>query len=197
MAADIPDVDFMHSGLHPREQGPFVLGADVLAYLNPVKHPMIMVDRIVSYISEPLSLIAERYISANEPVFIGHFPNMKIWPGVYTIEGLRQTCYLLHVLYDLGKAHLLKGLTELHNRQILKPQIDNKLCQSVIDYLTNTRISDPDLFSVNVKLLEPVFAGSLLKYHVSRDQRDHKYWSVNAIVNDRIIAKGIIIYKIQ
>lgn len=174
------------------EKGQFAIGADVIAYLIPVKHPMIMVDRIISYTSEPLSLIAERYISANEPVFTGHFPNMKLWPGVYTLEGLRQACYLLHVLHVLEKVDLFKGVLELHNRQILRPQIDSKLCQSVIDYLKNKKMSDPDLFSVNLKLLEPVFAGSLIKYHVSWDESDLKSWSVNALVDERLIAKGII-----
>ncbi len=193
MASDSPDKNLTQSGIQSTEQGQFVIGTDVIAYLAPVKSPMIMVDRVISYISEPLSLIAERYISANEPVFAGHFPNMKLWPGVYTIEGLRQACYLLHLMHDLEKADLLKGLAELQNRQILRPQIDHKLCDDVIDYLTNTKKSDPDLFSANVKLLEPVFAGSLIKYHVSRDERDFQYWSVNAMVDERLIAKGIMI----
>lgn len=193
MTSDIPDINFTGSGIQSAEKRQFVIGADVLAYMNPVKHPMIMVDRIISYTSEPLSLIAERFISANEPAFAGHFPNMKLWPGVYTIEGLRQACYLLNVMHDLEKADLLKGLTELHNRQTLRPQIDHKLCQSVIDYLTENKMHDPDLFSVNVKLLDPVFAGSLIKYHVSRDKRDPQYWSVNALVDERIIAKGTLI----
>lgn len=197
MISNIPGTNFTQSGMQSAENEQFVIGADVIAYLTPVKHPMIMVDRIISYNSEPLSLVAERYISANEPVFAGHFPNMKLWPGVYTLEGLRQACYLLHVLHDLEKADLLKGVIELHNRQILRPQIDNILCQSVIDYLKNTKMSDPDLFSVNVKLLEPVFAGSLIKYHVSRDERDLKYWSVNALVDERLIAKGIIIQSFK
>lgn len=175
------------------ENEQFIIGADVIACLSSVKHPMIMVDRIISYNPEPLSLIAERYISANEPVFAGHFPNMKLWPGVYTIEGLRQACYLLHVLHNLGKADLLKGVIELQKRQTLQPKIDNILCEGVVEYLKNTKISDPDLFSVNVKLLEPVFAGSLIKYHVIREERDFLCWSVNALVDERLIAKGIII----
>lgn len=175
------------------EKGQFIIGADVIAYLTPVKHPMIMVDRIISYHSDPLSLVAERYVSANEPAFVGHFPNMKLWPGIYTLEGLRQACYLLHILHELEEANLLKGVIELHNRQILRPQIDHKLCQSVIDYLKNSKMSDPDLFSISVKLLEPVFAGSLIKYHCFRDDNDLHCWTVKAVVDERLIAKGIII----
>ena len=185
--------NFTPSGSSSEEKDQFVIGADVISYLIPVKHPMIMVDRIIDYHSDPLSLIAERYVSANEPVFTGHFPNMKLWPGIYTFEGLRQACYLLHILHELEVADLLKGVIELHNRQILRPQINHKLCQSVIDYLKNSKLSDPDLFSIRIKLLEPVFAGSLIKYHCLRDDNDLHSWSVKAVVDERLIAKGTII----
>lgn len=151
-----------------------------------------MVDRIISYQSDPLSLIAERYISANEPVFTGHFPDMKLWPGIYTFEGLRQSCHLLHILHELEKADLLKGLTELHHRQILRPQINHKLCQRVLDYLKNNKPSDPDLFSLRIKLLEPVFAGTLMRYHCALEDNDLHCWSVKAAVDEQLIAKGTI-----
>jgi 3-hydroxymyristoyl/3-hydroxydecanoyl-(acyl carrier protein) dehydratase len=190
-------VNFTPTGSSSAEKDQFVIGADVISYLIPVKHPMIMVDRIIDYHSDPLSLIAERYVSANEPVFTGHFPNMKLWPGIYTFEGLRQSCYLLHILHELEKADLLKGVIELHNRQILRPQINHKLCQSVIDYLKDSKLSDPDLFSINIKLLEPVFAGSLIKYHCFKDDNDLHSWSVKAVVDERLIAKGTIIQSID
>ena len=182
-----------YPGSRNAEKGQFIIGADVIYYLTSVKHPMIMVDRIVSYHSEPLSLIAERYVSANEPAFTGHFPNMKLWPGIYTLEGLRQSCFLLYVLHELEKADLLKGVIELQNRQILRPQINHTLCQSVLDYLKERKLSDPDLFSLSLKFLEPVFAGSLIKYHCLRDDHDVHYWSVKAVVDERVIAKGTII----
>ncbi len=171
----------------------FIIGADVIAYLTSVKHPMIMVDRIVHYSSNPLLLIAERYVSANEPAFVGHFPNMKLWPGIYTFEGLRQSCFLLHILNDLEKADLLKGLLELHNRQILRPHIDHKLCQSVINYLETKTMVDSDMYSSSIKFTEPVFAGCLITYHCMRDENEPHSWSVKALVDDRLIAKGRIL----
>jgi 3-hydroxymyristoyl/3-hydroxydecanoyl-(acyl carrier protein) dehydratase len=193
MSYNIPDKDITRSGIQSVEKSPFVIGADVIAYLTQIKYPMIMVDRIIYYNSDPLSLVAERYVSANEPAFVGHFPNMKLWPGIYTLEGLRQSCYLLYILHELEEADMLKGVIELHNRQILRPQIDHKLCQSVIDYLKNSKMYDPDLFSIRIKLLEPVFAGSLIKYHCFRDADDLHCWSVQAVVDERLIAKGTII----
>jgi 3-hydroxyacyl-[acyl-carrier-protein] dehydratase len=175
------------------EKNLFVIGADVITYFTGLKHPMIMVDRITNYSSDPLSLVAERYVSANEPAFIGHFPNLKLWPGIYTIEGLRQSCYLLHILHELEEANLLKGVIELHNRQTLRPQINHDLCHRVIGYFKNVKMPDPDLFSIRIKLLEPVFAGSLIRYHCIRDKNDSQFFSVKAIVNERMIANGELI----
>jgi 3-hydroxymyristoyl/3-hydroxydecanoyl-(acyl carrier protein) dehydratase len=185
--------NFLNTGRDPAEKGQFIIGADVIAYLSSVKHPMIMVDRIIWYHSDPLSLIAERYVSANEPAFTGHFPNMKLWPGIYTLEGLRQACYLLIVLRELEKADLLKGVAELQNRQMLRPQIDHKLCQDVLDFLKDCKLSDSDLFSMNMKFIEPVFAGALIKYHCSLDDDNHHSMAVRAVVDERLIAKGKII----
>ncbi len=185
--------NFFRKGIEPEEKGQLIIGADVISYLASVKHPMIMVDRIIWYHSDPLSLIAERYVSANEPAFTGHFPNMKLWPGIYTFEGLRQTCYLLFILHELEKADLLKGVVELQNRQMLRPKIDHKLCQSVFDFLKERKMVDPDLFSMNIKFVEPVFAGALIKYHCSLDDDKLHSWSVKAVVDERLIAKGKII----
>jgi len=197
MTYNIPDKSFTQSGIQSGDKGQFVIGADVIAFLTPVKHPMIMVDRIVHYQSGPLTLIAERYISANEPAFTGHFPGMKLWPGVYTLEGLRQTCYLLHVLQELEEANLLKGTMELQKRQILRPQIDHELCQSVLDYLKVRKTPDPDLFSVSMKFLEPVFAGSLIRYHCMRDEYDRHRWLVEAVVDEVLVARGIIVQSLS
>jgi 3-hydroxymyristoyl/3-hydroxydecanoyl-(acyl carrier protein) dehydratase len=181
------------SHIQTNENKPFVIGADVITYLTGVKHPMIMVDRIINYNSDPLSLVAERYVSANEPAFVGHFPNLRLWPGIYTLEGLRQACYILQILHKLEEADMLKNLLELHNRQILRPQINHELCNNVIDYLKCSKMADPDLFSVRIKLLEPVFAGSLVRYHCVKSNDDPHCFSVDAAVEERVIAKGEII----
>lgn len=174
------------------ENNPFVIGADVISYLSGIRHPMIMVDRIINYYSDPLALVAERYVSANEPAFVGHFPNLKLWPGIYTLEGLRQACYLLHMLRKLEEADMLNGLLELHNRQILRPQINHVLCSSIIEYLKINKTADQDLFTIRIKLLEPAFAGSLIRYHCTRDKGDPNSFKVKAMVDERMIAKGEI-----
>ena len=189
--------NFTQSYIQSAENDQFIIGADVISYLTPFKYPLIMVDRIVKYNSNPLFLIAERYVSANEPAFVGHFPNMKLWPGVFTLEGLRQACFLLSLMKELEEANLLKGLRELHNRQIFRPHINHELCQSVIDYLEVRKLHDADLYSTSIKFLEPVFAGSLITYSCMRDENDLHCWSVKALVDDRLIAKGRIIQSLN
>lgn len=76
------------------------LGPDVVQRLIPHRRPLLMVDRIESFEDGPTpALTASRFISANEPVFDGHFPGLSLWPGVYTIEGLLQASNLCHILW--------------------------------------------------------------------------------------------------
>ena len=96
----------------------------------------------------------------------------------------------------MEKTDLLKGAIELHNRQTLRPQINHHLCHKVLDYLKNVKIVDPDLYSIRIKLLEPVFAGSLIRYDCLRDNNDPKGFFVKAMVDERMIAKGEISFPL-
>lgn len=179
--------------LHAKDPYSCIIGADVIAYMIPERHPMIMVDRIINYSSSPLCLKAERYISANEPVFTGHFPDLKLWPGVHTLEGLRQSYCLLQVMHLLDEAGLIDGVIALQNRQTLKPKVNKELCQRVLAYLKEMVKPDPFLFKLRVKLLAPVFAGCKIKYFVKHSTQNKEIWTVEAEVEGRTIAKGSII----
>ena len=174
--------------------GKFLIGADVIAHLIPERHPMIMVDRVIDYRSSPRpQLSAERYVSGNEPVFVGHFPDLKLWPGVHTIEGLRQCCVLLDVIRQLEKVGRLDGLLELQRDHTLQPQVDQVLCQRVLDTLQSVRQLEQSPLKLRVKLLTPVFAGCIIAYQVHQNNSDAYSWSVQAEVNGQSVAKGEII----
>lgn len=171
----------------------FIIGADVIGHLIPDRHPMIMIDRIINYRSSPRrQLFAERYVSANEPVFVGHFPHLKLWPGVHTIEGLRQCCVLLDVIRQLEEVNLLDGLFALQRSHLLQPQVDKVLCQRVLDALVGIRQLGQAPLRVRVKLLAPVFAGCVIEYQVLQTNPDIHSWSVQAEVNGQSVAKGEI-----
>ena len=172
----------------------FLIGADVIEHLIPERHPMIMVDRIIHYRSSPRpQLSAERHVSANEPVFVGHFPNLKLWPGVHTIEGLRQCCVLLDVIRQLEEAGMLEGLLELQRHHMLQPQVDKALCQRVLDALQKISQLEQSPLRLRIKLLAPVFAGCIIAYQVHQNTSDKHRWAVQAEVNGKNVAKGEIV----
>jgi 3-hydroxymyristoyl/3-hydroxydecanoyl-(acyl carrier protein) dehydratase len=78
-----------------------------------VQYPLIMIDIITEYNSQIGFLRSKKYISANEPVFFGHFPSFKLWPGLQTIEGLRQSALLYLPVQKIENKDLLVGILQL------------------------------------------------------------------------------------
>ena len=176
-----------------RNSRKFLIGADVIEHLIPERYPMIMIDRVIDYRSSPHpQLSAERYVSANEPVFVGHFPDLKLWPGVHTIEGLRQCCVLLDAIRQLEAANLLEELFTLQRFYTLQPQVDKEHCQRILNTLTEMRHLSQIPLKLRVKLLAPVFAGCVIAYQVYQNTSDGYSWSVQAEVNGQKVAKGEI-----
>jgi 3-hydroxyacyl-[acyl-carrier-protein] dehydratase len=66
--------------------------ADIAAILKmlPHRYPFLMIDKVID-IRGTESGIGIKNVSANEPQFMGHFPDNPIFPGVLMIEGMAQT----------------------------------------------------------------------------------------------------------
>ena len=62
--------------------------------LLPQKFPFIMVDRVVE-LDKGKRAVGIKNVSANEIHFLGHFPNMAVFPGALILEGMAQTAILL------------------------------------------------------------------------------------------------------
>lgn len=67
----------------------------------PHRYPFLFIDRIVNVRSD-LSAIGIKNVTANEPVFQGHFPERPVYPGVLLIEGMAQTAGVIGILTMLG-----------------------------------------------------------------------------------------------
>jgi 3-hydroxyacyl-[acyl-carrier-protein] dehydratase len=189
--------------MKPTESESLVLGADVVQRLIPHRRPLVMVDGILAYRhGERPALWAHRHVSANEPVFDGHFPGLHLWPGIYTIEGLGQTALLCSIVMRLVAAHQAAGGApdEVYRalRAIERPAVPAGPASTAASGPL-AALGPPDPRAgvaghVDVKLLAPVFAGSELRYlAVLTHQVDTlARFDVTAEVDGRPVARGTL-----
>ena len=75
----------------------------------PHRYPMLLVDRVLEL--EPRKrIVAIKNITANEDVFLGHFPGNPVYPGVLMIEGMAQAGGIL-LLYEKSEEERRNKLT--------------------------------------------------------------------------------------
>ncbi len=81
----------------------------------------IMVDQI--HMEEKNKYTGIKYVSANEPFFIGHFPNNPVLPGVLQIEAMFQTAVaaIKHQEINKKKFPLLSGVKRVKFRKPVIP----------------------------------------------------------------------------
>ena len=71
-----------------------VLNVQQIEKLLPHRYPFLLVDRIIEL--EPgKRVVGVKCVSANEPFVPGHFPEMKVMPGVLILEALAQCSALM------------------------------------------------------------------------------------------------------
>jgi 3-hydroxyacyl-[acyl-carrier-protein] dehydratase len=186
----------------PADEEPLELGPQVIELLLPHRRPFVMVDRIVSFSGSPRpTLRARRAIGSNEQVFEGHFPGLSLWPGVYTIEGMGQTCNLLHVLRRILESYRERGgdprevLLALRNLELgfrLHPGFKRDAAEALLERLPDPASSMGLSARVDVKLLAPVFAGQVVEYRATEvhSADDWVQWEVEAEVERRAVASG-------
>lgn len=69
--------------------------------LLPHRFPIILVDRVLE-LEEGKRIVTLKNVSANEPVFTGHFPELPVMPGVYILEAMAQSAAIL-TIYSAGQ----------------------------------------------------------------------------------------------
>jgi 3-hydroxyacyl-[acyl-carrier-protein] dehydratase/UDP-3-O-[3-hydroxymyristoyl] N-acetylglucosamine deacetylase/3-hydroxyacyl-[acyl-carrier-protein] dehydratase len=100
-----------------------VLKVEEILRLLPHRYPFLLVDRVVS-LDPGKSIAAIKNVTANESFFEGHFPEVKIMPGVLIVEAVAQAggILLYHSIPDATKK--LVVLSKLQNvkfRKIVVP----------------------------------------------------------------------------
>ena len=62
--------------------------------LLPHRFPIILVDRVLE-LESGKRIVAIKNVTANEPVFTGHFPHYPVMPGVLILESMAQAAAIL------------------------------------------------------------------------------------------------------
>jgi 3-hydroxyacyl-[acyl-carrier-protein] dehydratase len=99
-----------------------ILNSDQIQNLIPHRYPFFLVDRMLE-IEPAVRGVGIKNVSANEPHFPGHFPDMHIMPGVLIIEALAQVgaVVILSAEAYRGKNALFAGIKDAKFRRKVIP----------------------------------------------------------------------------
>ncbi len=91
-----------------------ILDIEKIQGLLPHRYPFLLIDRVLE-LKKGKSITALKNVTCNEPFFQGHFPKLKIMPGVLIIEALAQT----------GGVLLYNSLPEPETKLVYLSKINN------------------------------------------------------------------------
>jgi len=87
----------------------------------PHRYPFLLVDRVRECVPGEY-LTAIKNVTANEPFFMGHFPQRPVMPGVLIIEAMAQATGLLAFrTLGLPPENVLYYLVGIHNAKFRRP----------------------------------------------------------------------------
>ncbi|MDX1493041.1 MAG: 3-hydroxyacyl-ACP dehydratase FabZ family protein [Longimicrobiales bacterium] len=177
-----------------------VLGPATVQLLLPHRRPFLMVDGVDAFDPDPPARIeAHRHVSMNEPYFAGHFPEMPLWPGALTMEGLGQCAALLSTLGRLvhggGEGDdALEWLRNIDRGYRMHPGYRPDSVPPLLRRL-RTRAAEVTVgAAVDMKFLKPVFPGCRLDYVVelTDDFGDRVRFTGEARVEGEPVVRGTI-----
>ncbi len=109
--------------MQPKRDRMKIIDIEKIMELIPHRYPILLVDMVIDVIDGE-SATGIKNITMNEPVFQGHFPNHPVFPGVYIIESMAQTCAILvahSVVEAKGKIVYFTSIEEARFRKPVTP----------------------------------------------------------------------------
>ena len=85
----------------------------------PHRYPMLLVDRIVEL--EEDRIVGIKNVTANEPFFLGHFPDFPVMPGVMIVEAMAQVAGVLVLNRIPDRKSKLVLLASIEEAKFRKP----------------------------------------------------------------------------
>jgi beta-hydroxyacyl-ACP dehydratase FabZ len=89
--------------------------------LLPHRFPFLLVDRIIEMEAE--RIVGIKNVTANEPHFMGHFPDFPVMPGVLIVEAMAQCAGVLVLKTIEDRANKLVLLVAIENARFRKPVV--------------------------------------------------------------------------
>lgn len=98
-----------------------IYNSNQIQAIIPHRYPFLLVDQIIEMSEE--EIVGIKAITANEMVFMGHFPDHHIFPGVLILEALAQTGAVLLLSKDefKGKIAYFAGLDNVRFKKPVYP----------------------------------------------------------------------------
>ncbi|HLJ45853.1 MAG TPA: 3-hydroxyacyl-ACP dehydratase FabZ [Bryobacteraceae bacterium] len=89
-----------------------ILDIQAIRDILPHRYPMLLVDAIVELEAE--RIVGIKNVTANEPFFVGHFPDFPVMPGVLIVEAMAQVAGVL----------VLKQIPDRHSKLVLLASVE-------------------------------------------------------------------------
>ena len=98
-----------------------ILDVNEIRQILPHRYPFLLVDRILEL--EPERIVGIKNVTANEPFFIGHFPDFPVMPGVLIVEAMAQTAGVLVLKSIPDRESKLVFLVSIERAKFRKPVV--------------------------------------------------------------------------
>ena len=101
----------------------YMLDVNAIKKIMPHRYPFLLVDRIIDLIPGK-KVVGIKNVTANEPYFMGHFPERPIMPGVLQIEAMAQVGGILMLdanTQTTDKLIFFTGINKAKFRKTVEP----------------------------------------------------------------------------
>lgn len=134
--------------------------------LLPQKYPFIFIDKVTEF-EEGKRIVCVKNVSGNEPVFVGHFPDFAIMPGVLIIEAMAQASIILFrkSLPTSGNSDTVFLLASVSNARFTRPVFPGD--QLFVEIIVEKIVSKGAIVQASVKVSEKVVAKATLTFGIA------------------------------
>jgi 3-hydroxyacyl-[acyl-carrier-protein] dehydratase/UDP-3-O-[3-hydroxymyristoyl] N-acetylglucosamine deacetylase/3-hydroxyacyl-[acyl-carrier-protein] dehydratase len=108
--------------LKPPPKSKAILDIEKILEILPHRYPFLLVDRVLE-IEKGKSIVAVKNVTYNEHFFQGHFPQLKVMPGVLICEALAQTGGILLYYSIPDPKNFLVFLSAIDNTKFRRPVV--------------------------------------------------------------------------